>query len=52
MSTGLAPQGVPKLVQAAHLFERAVLLGLANAKSTSVAYNLAALARSSITPAS
>ncbi len=48
VSTGLAPQGVPKLVQAAHLFERAVLMGLGDAKATSVACNLAALARSSM----
>ena len=45
--SGLAPVGVPTLVQAPHLFERAVLAGLAAEKgSYSVAYNLAALEQS------
>ena len=44
---GLAPLGVPSLVQSAHLFERSVLLGLADPNAASVAYNLAALARAS-----
>jgi uncharacterized circularly permuted ATP-grasp superfamily protein/uncharacterized alpha-E superfamily protein len=48
VSTGLAPPGVPRLAQAAHLFERAVLHGLGDAKAASVAFNLAALARSSL----
>jgi uncharacterized circularly permuted ATP-grasp superfamily protein/uncharacterized alpha-E superfamily protein len=44
---GLAPEGVPTLVQAPHLFERAVLAGLAQEKGAySVAYNLAALEHS------
>lgn len=43
--TGLAPQGVPTLVQSARHFERAVLSGLADAQAGSVAYNLAALER-------
>jgi uncharacterized circularly permuted ATP-grasp superfamily protein/uncharacterized alpha-E superfamily protein len=46
--TGLAPPGVPTLVQSAHLFERAVLAALGDETgATSVAYNLAALERSS-----
>jgi uncharacterized circularly permuted ATP-grasp superfamily protein/uncharacterized alpha-E superfamily protein len=46
---GLAPPGVPTLVQSAHHFERAVLAGLAATKGAySVAYNLAALERSSM----
>ena len=56
VSTGLAPQGVPTLVQAANLFERAVLSGLrepphaANAagrprSAYSIAYNLQSLDR-------
>jgi len=45
---GLAPEGVPTLVQAPHLFERAVLGALGDAEgATSVAYNLRALARAS-----
>ena len=52
VKTGLAPQGVPTLVQSATLFERAVLAGLSNLDgtkgATSVAYNLAALERSSM----
>ena len=47
VSTGLAPLGVPNLVQGPHLFERAVLLGLADVRASSVAYNLTALARAS-----
>jgi len=44
MDCGLAPFGVPTLVQAPHLFERAVLAGLAQEKGAhSIAYNLAAL---------
>ena len=47
VKTGLAPSGVPTLVQAPHLFERAVLAGLGVEKGAySVAYNLAALERS------
>ena len=46
VSTGLAPHGVPTLAKSAHLFERAVLAGLADeADAVSVAYNLAALER-------
>ena len=49
--TGLAPAGVPSLVQAPHLFERALLAALGDIKgaggATSVAYNLAALALAS-----
>jgi uncharacterized circularly permuted ATP-grasp superfamily protein/uncharacterized alpha-E superfamily protein len=46
--SGLAPSGVPTLLQSAHLFERAVLAGLADdSTGASVAYNLAALERSS-----
>jgi uncharacterized circularly permuted ATP-grasp superfamily protein/uncharacterized alpha-E superfamily protein len=52
VKTGLAPYGVPTLVQSATLFERAVLAGLANldgAKgANSVAYHLAALERASM----
>ncbi len=48
--SGLAPMGVPTLVQSATLFERSVLAGLADATAAqgaySVAYNLAALERS------
>ena len=48
--SGLAPVGVPTLVQSATLFERSVLAGLADATAaqgaTSIAYNLAALERS------
>jgi uncharacterized circularly permuted ATP-grasp superfamily protein/uncharacterized alpha-E superfamily protein len=48
VDNGLAPPGVPTLAQAAHLFERAVLAGLGDAKkSVSVAYNLQALERAS-----
>ena len=46
VKTGLAPDGVPTLVKAPHLFERAVLAGLAAEKGgSSIAYNLAALER-------
>ena len=48
VACGLAPPGVPTLLQAPHLFERAVLAGLADARgAVSVAYNLAALERAS-----
>ncbi len=50
VTTGLAPPGVPSLVQAPHLFERAVLDALADgsgAQTSSVAVNLASLARAS-----
>ncbi len=44
--TGLAPMGVPTLVQSARNFERAVLAGLGDAQAgSSIAYNLAALER-------
>ena len=46
--TGLAPWGVPGLSQAPHVFERAVLQALADAQAGSVAFNLAALGRSSV----
>lgn len=46
--TGLAPLGVPTLVQSARNFERAVLAGLADAKGGSVAYNLGALERAAM----
>jgi uncharacterized circularly permuted ATP-grasp superfamily protein/uncharacterized alpha-E superfamily protein len=45
--TGLAPPGVPTLAQAPHLFERALLAGLGDAATSSVAYNLGALERAS-----
>jgi uncharacterized circularly permuted ATP-grasp superfamily protein/uncharacterized alpha-E superfamily protein len=52
VKTGLAPVGVPTLVQSATLFERALLAGLANLNSakgaTSIAYHLAAPERSSM----
>ncbi len=52
VQAGLAPPGVPRLNQSAHLFERAVLAGLGDAQgskgATSVAYNLAALERASM----
>jgi uncharacterized circularly permuted ATP-grasp superfamily protein/uncharacterized alpha-E superfamily protein len=45
---GLAPEGVPTLAQAPHLFERALLADLGDAKdAASVAYNLQALERAS-----
>ena len=48
VSAGLTPAGVPTLVQAPHLFERALLAGLADVKgASSIAYNLQALARAS-----
>jgi uncharacterized circularly permuted ATP-grasp superfamily protein/uncharacterized alpha-E superfamily protein len=47
VKTGLAPVGVPTLVQAPRLFERALLAGLGDETGAcSVAYNLAALERS------
>jgi uncharacterized circularly permuted ATP-grasp superfamily protein/uncharacterized alpha-E superfamily protein len=52
VKSGLAPVGVPTLVQSSHLFERAVLAGLADVEGTegtaSVAYNLSALERASM----
>ncbi len=52
VQTGLAPMGVPTLVQSATLFERALLAGLTNLDGArgacSIAYNLAALERSSM----
>ncbi len=52
VKTGLAPVGVPTLVQSATLFERALLAGLSNLDAakgaTSIAYHLAALERSSM----
>ncbi len=46
--SGLAPVGVPTLVQAAQVFERALLQALPDAaESASVAFNLRALARAS-----
>jgi uncharacterized circularly permuted ATP-grasp superfamily protein/uncharacterized alpha-E superfamily protein len=51
VKTGLAPHGVPTLVQSAQLFERALLAGLAKTESSdgtaSIAFNLAALERAS-----
>jgi uncharacterized circularly permuted ATP-grasp superfamily protein/uncharacterized alpha-E superfamily protein len=52
VKTGLAPHGVPTLVQSAHLFERALLAGLDDRDgadgTASIAYNLAALERASM----
>ncbi|MFO1270302.1 MAG: circularly permuted type 2 ATP-grasp protein [Rubrivivax sp.] len=49
VANGLAPWGVPTLVQAPHVFERALLAGLADAEgATSVAFNLRALERASL----
>ncbi len=49
LRSGLAPPGVPTLLQSATLFERSVLAGLADATAAqgaySIAYNLAALER-------
>ena len=49
VKTGLAPHGVPTLLQGAHLFERALLAGLADREgregTASIAYNLVALER-------
>lgn len=49
---GLAPRGVPTLVQSQTLFERALLAGLVNTEqvngAVSIAYNLAALERASM----
>jgi uncharacterized circularly permuted ATP-grasp superfamily protein/uncharacterized alpha-E superfamily protein len=48
VSAGLAPVGVPSLPKAPHLFERALLAGLADAQGAgSIAYNLQALSRAS-----
>ena len=48
VSSGLAPVGVPSLAKAPHLFERALLAGLDDARgASSIAYNLQALARAS-----
>ncbi|MFY9513341.1 MAG: circularly permuted type 2 ATP-grasp protein, partial [Rubrivivax sp.] len=48
VANGLAPRGVPTLAQSAHLFERALLAGLADTQEAcSVAYNLQALERAS-----
>ena len=47
IKSGLAPWGVPGMGQGAHVFERAVLLALADPKAASVGFNLAALARTS-----
>lgn len=45
---GLAPHGVPTLLQAPHVFERALLAALADARgASSIAFNLAALERAS-----
>ena len=53
VSTGLAPEGVPTLTQAPHLFERAMLAALVDTSggqgATSIAYNLEALERASHT---
>ncbi len=47
--SGLAPRGVPTLTQGPHLFERALLADLADARgATSIAYNLRALERSAL----
>ena len=43
--TGLAPWGAPTLNQAPHLFERALLGGLADPAGSSIAFNLGALER-------
>jgi uncharacterized alpha-E superfamily protein len=49
VKTGLAPSGVPTLLQSTRHFERAVLAGLTDDKdANSVAYNLAALERSAL----
>ena len=47
VKTGLAPWGVPTLLQAPQHFERAVLMGLGDVEGSSIAYNLAAMERSS-----
>jgi uncharacterized circularly permuted ATP-grasp superfamily protein/uncharacterized alpha-E superfamily protein len=48
VANGLAPWGVPTLVQAPHLFERALLAGLGDAQgAVSIAFNLRALERAS-----
>jgi uncharacterized circularly permuted ATP-grasp superfamily protein/uncharacterized alpha-E superfamily protein len=47
--TGMAPSGVPTLLQSARHFERAVLAALADEKgANSVAFNLAALERAAL----
>ncbi len=49
VSTGLAPPGVPTLLQSPHHFERAVLAALGDGHgNTSVAYNLQALERAAL----
>ncbi len=49
VSCGLAPPGVPTLVQAPHLFERALLSALTDATDAhSIAFNLAALERAAM----
>jgi uncharacterized alpha-E superfamily protein len=49
VKTGLAPSGVPTLLQSARHFERAVLAGLTDERdANSVAYHLAALERSAL----
>ena len=52
VQTGLAPMGVPTLVQSTTLFERALLASLTNLDgargASSIAYHLAALERSSM----
>ncbi len=49
VSAGLTPVGVPSLAKAPHLFERAMLAGLADAQgASSIAFNLQALARASL----
>jgi uncharacterized circularly permuted ATP-grasp superfamily protein/uncharacterized alpha-E superfamily protein len=49
VASGLAPPGVPTLVQSARNFERAVLAGLADAGGAhSVAFNLEALERAAL----
>jgi uncharacterized circularly permuted ATP-grasp superfamily protein/uncharacterized alpha-E superfamily protein len=45
---GLVPEGVPTIVRAPHLFERAVLARLAEGHNASVGYNLRALERSAL----
>ncbi len=52
VKTGLAPMGVPTLLQSAHLFERALLAGMADLEgaegTTSIACNLVSLERASL----
>lgn len=48
VASGLAPWGVPTLLQSPHLFQRALLAALGDARgASSIAYNLAALERAS-----